>query len=87
MRPVRANIVREFENLIKKADSGDQVLIYLAGHGSRQPDDDPDNPEDIELDGMDELFLPADVSPAEKGSIQIRNAITDDELRDWLRKI
>ncbi len=58
-RPTRANIEREFKRLAKVAGQGDQVVILLAGHGSQQPADDDSN--ELESDGLDEIFLPADV--------------------------
>ncbi|NQT40886.1 MAG: caspase family protein, partial [Planctomycetes bacterium] len=87
-RPLRANICREFEQLTKRAGKGDRVVVLLSGHGTQQPDDDPDNADDPEPDGMDEVFCPADLdmdfAPGAKG---IPNAVTDDELRGWLQAI
>ena len=87
-RPVRANIEREFRRLATVAHRGDYVVIFLAGHGSSQPDNDPDNPDDVEPDGCDEVFCAADVESltAEDGG-QIPNAIVDDEIRAWLDAI
>jgi len=87
VRPTRANIQREFERLAEIAQPRDRVVIFLAGHGSQQPDDDPDNPDDPEPDGLDEIFLPADVGSwnGQKGAVA--NAICDDELRAWLDAI
>jgi len=86
-RPRRANIVRELERLVQTVREGDMVVILLAGHGAQQPDDDPDNPRDVELDGLDELFLPADIGPWDEGVGKVENAITDDELGQWLEAI
>lgn len=82
-RPYYAHIVREFERLIEAAGPGDDVFILLAGHGSQQPDDadDPD-----ELDGLDEVFLPADI-PAWESSAPIVKGITDDQIGQWLDAI
>ena len=60
-RPTRANIAREFRRLAELAHEGDQVVILLAGHGAQQPESDPPDPRYPEPDGIDEIFLPADV--------------------------
>jgi hypothetical protein len=86
-RPTRKNIEREFKRLAEKARANDRVVILLSGHGSRQPSD-PGDREDIEPDGLDEVFCPADVarlSAADGGKIE--NAIIDDELKQWLEAI
>jgi hypothetical protein len=83
MRPTRANIVREFDALVGRVGDGDTVYILLAGHGGREPDDESDDPEDVEEDGYDEVFHPEDITtwhtkgPAVKG-------IADDQIRIWL---
>ena len=61
-RPTRANIERQFHQLAERVRAGDQVVILLAGHGGRQPEQVPPDPEFPEPDGIDEIFLPADVS-------------------------
>ena len=69
---------------------GDQVVVLLSGHGSQQPDNDPDNPEDPEPDGLDEIFCPADLKDEIEivdGAVTIPNALTDDELRELLGEI
>lgn len=82
-RPTRANIEREFERLAK-VGKGDQVVILLAGHGSQQPNLDAS---DTEEDGLDELFLPADVKGWNGDKGEVENAITDDEIREWITTI
>jgi len=84
-RPTRANIERAFRRLSEIAGRGDQVLILLAGHGSQQPAD-PD-PTDDEPDGLDEIFLPADVSGWDGKAGRVVNAITDDDIRQWVTAI
>ena len=64
-RPTRANIEREFRRLAEQAREGDQVVVLLAGHGSQQPESDPPDPVNPEPDGLDEIFLPADVDAVE----------------------
>ena len=84
-RPTRANIEREFLRLRDLAARGDQVLILLAGHGSQQPAD-PD-PADDEPDGLDEIFLPADVEGWDGKAGRVTNAIADDDIRRWVGAI
>lgn len=72
-RPTLQNIDGHLTRLAGKVKKGDQVVILLAGHGTRQADHDGD-----ELDGMDEVFLPADVTGMDDGRGGIRNALTDD---------
>jgi uncharacterized caspase-like protein len=82
-RPTRANIAREFRRLAEQAREGDQVVILLAGHGARQPAD-PDN---REPDGIDEIFLPADVDKWRGFPDKVPNAIVDKEMGKWLQAI
>ena len=85
-RPTRANIEREFRRLADQAREGDQVVILLAGHGSQEPENPPD-PVDPEPDGLDEIFLPADVSQWQATPGHVPNAIVDNDLGAWLRAI
>lgn len=86
-RPTRANIERAFLRLGEQAQAGDQVVILLAGHGSRQPESDPPDPQYPEPDGIDEVFLPADVRTGEGKPARVPNAIIDNEIGSWLRAI
>jgi hypothetical protein len=86
-RPTRANIERAFRRLADEARSGDQVVVLLAGHGDRQPESDPPHPLYPEPDGIDEIFLPADVRPARGTPKRAPNAIVDDEIGAWLDAI
>ncbi len=83
-RPTKANIAREFGRLAQQAHRGDQVFIAMAGHGSQQPA--PKGAVD-EPDGLDELFLPADITKWDGKVGQIPNAIVDDEIHAWLDAI
>ncbi len=85
-RPTRANIEREFRRLADQAHEGDQVVILLAGHGSQEPENPPD-PANPEPDGLDEIFLPADVSQWKATPGLVPNAIVDNDLGAWLRAI
>ncbi len=83
-RPTKANIVRALQRLGSEAKKGDWVVIYLAGHGSQQPSSGASL--DDETDGLDEIFLPADVRPAPDGT-KVPNALTDDEIAEWVARI
>jgi len=83
LRPTRANIEREFKRLGDESQRGEQIVIFLAGHGTQQPDTTPSS-DDPEPDGLDELFLPADVQAWDGGIGRVPNAIVDDEIRSWL---
>ena len=61
-RPTRSNIEREFRKLAAQVEEGDQVVVLLSGHGDRQPESDPPDTDYPEPDGIDEIFLPADVN-------------------------
>lgn len=82
-RPIRANIEREFRRLAEQAREGDQVVILLAGHGARQPAD-LDN---REPDGIDEIFLPADVDKWRGFPEKVPNALVDKDMGKWLHDI
>jgi hypothetical protein len=86
-RPTRANIERAFHRLAEEAREGDQVVILLAGHGDRQPESDPPDPDFPEPDGLDEIFLPADIGKGQGSPMRVPNAIVDNELGQWLRAI
>ncbi len=85
-RPTRANILREFKALESRAEPGDQIVLYMGGHGSRQiADEDPNDPEP---DGLDEVFLPADVGASFNYGVQkIENSISDDEIGAFLTAV
>lgn len=86
-RPTRAHIVREFERLIAQAQAGDQVVVLLAGHGSQQPDRPDAKQNDPEPDGLDEIFLPADIDKWEDAGATVANAIVDDEIFAWTQAL
>lgn len=84
-RPTRENILRAFDDLLGRVEEGDQVVILLAGHGTRQPASGDGG--DVERDGRDELFLPADVSGWNGREMAVPNALVDDEIAGWLRDL
>lgn len=81
-RPTRDNILGWLDRTAKSVRKGDRVIVMMAGHGSQQPDTSGDEP-----DGMDEIFLPADVKNWNGRRGTVENAITDDELGARLRAI
>ncbi|MCY2960499.1 MAG: caspase family protein [Planctomycetota bacterium] len=83
-RPTKANIVRAFQKLAADAKAGDWIVIFLAGHGSQQPSSAASL--DDEADGLDEIFLPADVRPAPDGQ-KVPNALVDDEIAQYVAAI
>lgn len=81
-KPTRAAILEALAAQADMAQPGDFVYIHLSGHGTRQADLNGD-----ETDGLDEVFLPADVRRAELGSKAIPNALVDDEIGAAVRAI
>jgi hypothetical protein len=85
-RPTYDNIAREFAALAHRVGPGDQVFILLGGHGSQVKDDNPSDPTDDEPDGLDEVFLPEDVTARNPSAAGVR-AIRDDQIGRWLDAI
>lgn len=79
--PMRAEIITALETLGERLAAGDFALLYFSGHGSRQPAKVGDVEE---LDGYDEIFLPADVRGWDKKIGSVENAITDDEIGAYI---
>jgi hypothetical protein len=89
-RPTRAHIEEEFHRLADRARPGDKVVILLAGHGCREPDTRPDDPEHFNTDGKEAIFLPCDAGARDDFDPKtgtLRNAIPDYQFREWLRAI
>lgn len=85
LRPTRANIAKAFEKLAKDANKDDFIFILMSGHGSQQPANK--QADDIETDGLDEVFLPADTTKWNPAKGTIEGAIIDDEIKVWTDKI
>ena len=89
-RPTHANIVKGFEALIARAEPDSRVVIVLCGHGIQVPipesQVDPLDPRNPEPDGLDEVFLPADVGDwtAKDG---LKNALLDDHVGAFLDRL
>lgn len=84
-RPTKENIHKGFKELAKNLQERDSVLILLSGHGCQQPAND--DPSDLEPDGLDEVFLPADTKKWNPPQRTIEGAIVDDEIRQWVTEI
>ncbi|WP_153556717.1 caspase family protein [Roseimaritima sediminicola] len=94
-RPTYANIAAGFQHLIDVARPSSQIVILMSGHGTQlpvraaaagpAPAGSGALPGNQEYDGLDEVFLPADVAPSQDGSP--RSALRDDELGHWLDQI
>ncbi|MEL7272123.1 MAG: caspase family protein [Pseudomonadota bacterium] len=74
--PTLAAIREGFKALEAKAQPGDFIYLHFSGHGSQAPALNPDE----ELDGLDELFLPADIGPWNDTVGTVENALVDDEI-------
>lgn len=81
-RPTGAAIRAAMGRILASAVRGDHVLLHLAGHGLQVPQSPA--PRWPEPDGLDEVFLTADVErwSAETGTLP--NALRDDEVGDWM---
>ncbi|EMD32242.1 hypothetical protein CERSUDRAFT_88205 [Gelatoporia subvermispora B] len=55
LEPTRAHLLREFRSLVRQARSGDQFVLFYAGHSEQIP-----NRTHTEDDGRDEAILPKD---------------------------
>ncbi len=86
-RPTNQNIRAAFEDLIRRADRDAQVVIVLSGHGSQLPipeTQDPLDKSNPEPDGLDEVFLPADLTFKGPNAWQV---IKDDDIGRWLDRL
>jgi hypothetical protein len=84
--PTGANIRAAFENMCATAQSGEQVLILLAGHGCQVPNQNPDV--DFEVDGLDEAFVPTDISGWDANHPpKPQELILDDEIGAWAERL
>ena len=77
--PTRKNIEAAFAQLAEGIRQGDQVVVFLAGHGTALPT----------KDGPAGYFLPRDVQPwkGEGDSGSVPNAIAGTEIGTWLRPV
>lgn len=84
--PTRSHILQAMQALQQQVQAGDRVVLYLAGHGSQQPQPAQHGSRPTEPDGLDEVFLPADVQQWDGSGAQaaIPNALLDDEIGEWI---
>jgi hypothetical protein len=84
--PTRANILAALAQAVQVVQAGDRVVFYLSGHGSQQPQPQTRGTRPAETDGLDEVFLPADVGVwnGQTSRAAIPNALLDDEIGEWM---
>lgn len=81
--PTHAAITGALAKVAAEAQPGDFVYIQLSGHGMQQPAVDPAS----EPDGMDEVFLPADIGQWTDPKKGVPSAFTDNEIGATLDSI
>ncbi|WP_165456687.1 caspase family protein [Aquabacterium lacunae] len=94
LSPTRDRIVRVLEEGAARAKSGDWLVLYFSGHGTRVPmrstTDTVDSPAHPEPDGLDEVFLPADAGRWNPRTRSLENGLYDNDLalliRAWTQK-
>ncbi len=86
-RPKRANIERAFQRLARVTERGDRVVVFLAGHGSQQPEKADVDQIEAKPDGMAEVFLPADVGRWDAKKGEVTNVIVDRDFRQWIKTL
>ncbi len=84
-RPTLENITEAFESLFRRAKPGTQIFIMISGHGTQVPAEaeqlDALDPRNHEFDGLDEVFLPADIEPG------LARALRDNQIAHWLGRL
>jgi len=81
--PTHKAIEAALAEVAAKAERGDFVYLHLSGHGMQQPAADVVS----EPDGMDEVFLPADITDWVDRTAGVPNAFADDEIGSALDAI
>ncbi|MEM6312381.1 MAG: caspase family protein, partial [Pseudomonadota bacterium] len=79
--PTRKHILAALADLSQDADPGDEIIIYLAGHGAQVPVE----MSETEPDGLDEIFLPSDFHISQDQTP--RNFVRDDEIGHYIDKM
>ncbi|MEX0957197.1 MAG: caspase family protein [Rhizobiaceae bacterium] len=74
--PTLQAIVDALAGVADKSERGDFVYLHFSGHGIQQPAADVTS----EPDGLDEVFLPADIKPWVDRSRGIPSAFPDDDI-------
>jgi hypothetical protein len=83
--PTRAAILADLKNLASTVGEGDFVYLHFSGHGSQQPTKPGKQPP--EPDGLDEIFLPADIGKWDGKKGEVKNAIVDTEFGNAITSI
>lgn len=81
--PTFAAIRGALTDLASEVQAGDFVYLHFSGHGSQAPARDPST----ELDGLDELFLPADIGSWDNTVGTVENALVDDDIGELIDAI
>ncbi len=81
--PTRAAILTALDDIAQQATRDEFVYLHFSGHGSRAPAKHPET----ETDGLDELFLPADVGQWDDAVGEVENALVDDEIGERIAAI
>ncbi|WP_306261406.1 caspase family protein [Pararhizobium sp. IMCC21322] len=81
--PTLAAIRGAMSDLAAEAGPGDFIYLHFSGHGTQAPARDPST----ELDGLDELFLPADIGAWDNTVGTVTNALVDDEIGELIGAI
>ncbi|RMH12772.1 MAG: caspase family protein [Gammaproteobacteria bacterium] len=81
--PTHAAIVHALQALAQKVKSGDFVYLHFSGHGSQAPA----KTDRSETDGLDELFMPRDISHWEDSVGDVPRALRDDEIGSLITAI
>jgi hypothetical protein len=81
--PTRQAIVDALAGVAEKSERGDFVYLHFSGHGIQQPAADVAS----EPDGLDEVFLPADIGPWVDRSRGIPSAFPDDDIGSAVQAI
>ncbi|KAF8913510.1 caspase domain-containing protein [Mucidula mucida] len=76
-QPTRENILREVDNLVRDAKSGDHFFFHYSGHAEQVRNDD-----NTEEDGLDECLLPTGATGNAKDDERLM--IRDNDLRTRL---
>jgi metacaspase-1 len=80
--PRRAEILAAMDRLATISGPEDTVVFYFSGHGSQAPDASGD-----EQGGADEILLPMDAKGWQGAVAQVENALLDDELAAWAKRV
>lgn len=78
-----AAIRTALKGLAATAEPDDFIYLHFSGHGTQAPARDPST----EADGLDELFLPADIGAWDNSIGTVKNALVDDELGELIGAI